>query len=134
MTNETAKKFIEALHKLESDRDLEIIASLFSENCEINNVVTVDNEQKTDAREFWQKYRDNFDEARSTFRNEIITQNRAALEWKTAGTSSDGNQFEYEGASILEIEGDKITRFFAYFDANKLGRQIVEEKAETAKQ
>ena len=132
MANETAKKFIDALHKLESERDLETIVSLFSDDCEINNVVTVDNNQKQDARKFWQNYRDNFGEVQSTFRNEIITENRAALEWKTTGTSSDGNRFEYDGVSILEIEADKITRFFAYFDADKLGQQIVEEKGQAA--
>ncbi|MCA1625784.1 MAG: nuclear transport factor 2 family protein [Acidobacteria bacterium] len=133
MANETAKKFIDALHKLEAERDLETIVGLFGEDCEINNVVTVDNDnQKTDARKFWQAYRDNFGEVKSTFRNEIITENRAALEWTTTGTSSEGNQFEYEGVSILEIDGERITRFFAYFDPNKLGRQIVEEKGQTA--
>ena len=133
MANETAKKFIDALHKLETERDLETIVGLFGEDCEINNVVTVDNgNQKNDARKFWRAYRDNFGEVKSTFRNEIITENRAALEWKTTGTSFDGNEFEYEGVSILEIEGECITRFFAYFDPNKLGRQIVEEKGQTA--
>lgn len=132
MANETAKKFIDALHRLESDRDLETIVGLFGEDCDINNVVTVDNNRKNDARKFWQNYRDNFGEVRSTFRNEIITENRAALEWKTTGTSSEGNEFEYEGVSILEIDGERITRFFAYFDPNKLGRQIIEEKGQAA--
>jgi len=133
MANETAKKFINALHKLETDRDLETIVGLFSKDCEINNVVTVDHDnQKTDAGKFWQAYRDSFGKVKSTFRNEIIIENRAALEWTTTGTSSEGNQFKYEGVSILEIDGDKITRFFAYFDPNKLGRQIVEEKGQTA--
>lgn len=133
MANETAKKFIDALHKLEAERDLETIVGLFKEDCEINNVVTVNHDnQENDARKFWQSYRENFGEVESTFRNEIITENHAALEWKTTGTSSDGNRFEYEGASILEIEGDKITRFFAYFDPNKLGQQIIEEKRQTA--
>jgi len=133
MANETAKKFINALHKLETDRDLETIVGLFSKDCEINNVVTVDHDnQTTDARTFWQAYRDSFGKVESTFRNEIIMENRAALEWRTTGISSEGNQFKYEGVSILEIDGDKITRFFAYFDPNKLGRQIVEEKGQTA--
>ena len=129
MANETAKKFIDALHKLEAERDLETIVSLFNDDSEINNVVTVDNNHQTDVRKFWKAYRENFGEVESTFRNEIVTENRAALEWKTTGASSDGNRFEYEGVSVLEIEGDKISRFFAYFDPNKLGRQIVEEKA-----
>jgi ketosteroid isomerase-like protein len=132
MANETAKKFIDALHRLETERDLETIVGLFSDDCEINNVVTVDSNHQNDARKFWQAYRDNFGEVESTFRNEIVTENRAALEWTTTGTSNDGNRFEYEGVSILEIEADKITRFFAYFDPNKLGRQIVEEKGQTA--
>lgn len=132
MANDTAKKFIDALHRLESERDLETIVSLFADDCDINNVVTVDNDKKHDAGKFWQAYRDNFGEVKSTFRNEIITENRAALEWTTTGTSSEGHEFEYEGVSILEIDGDKITRFFAYFDPNKLGRQILEEKSGSA--
>jgi ketosteroid isomerase-like protein len=132
MAEETAKKFVEALGKLEAERDLETICALFSENCDIANVVTEDNERQTDARKFWQSYRDNFGEVTSTFRNQIISENTAALEWKTTGTSSEGHDFEYDGVSILEIEGDRITRFRAYFDPNKLGRQIVEEKKQAA--
>lgn len=133
MEDETAKKFIDALHRLEAERDLDTIVSLFSDDCEINNVVTVDNDnQRNDPRNFWQAYRDSFGEVKSTFRNEIITDDRAALEWTTTGTNSEGHEFEYEGVSILEIEGERITRFFAYFDPNKLGRQIVEEKGHAA--
>ena len=125
MAENTAKNFIEALRKLEADRDLETICGLFSEDAEVGNVVTDD--KKLDAKEFWKNYRDSFDTVSSTFHNEIITDNRAALEWTTTGTSNGGNEFKYDGVSILEIEGDKITRFHAYFDPNKLGKQIVAE-------
>ncbi|HEX8287548.1 MAG TPA: nuclear transport factor 2 family protein [Pyrinomonadaceae bacterium] len=130
MAEETAKKFIEALHKLEADRDLETITGLFDEAAEVGNVVT--NDKNLDPREFWQSYRDNFDRIESKFRNEIITDSTAALEWTSTGTSSDGKEFQYDGVSILEIDGDKITRFHAYFDANQLGRQIVDEKSKEA--
>ena len=130
MAQETAKKFVEALHKLEAERDLETIVGLFGENSKVGNVVTGD--KNLDASQFWQSYRDNFDRVESTFRNEIITENRAALEWTSKGTSSDGNEFEYDGVSILETEGEKISRFHAYFDPNKLGRQIVDEKSREA--
>lgn len=126
MAENTAKNFIDALNKLESDRDLETICGLFSEDSEVGNVVTA--YKNLGAREFWTSYRDSFDQVHSTFRNEIITDGRAALEWKTAGTSSEGHEFEYEGVSILEIEADKITRFHAYFDPNKLGKQIVSDE------
>lgn len=128
MAENTAKIFIDALNKLESDRDLETICGLFSDDCDIANVVTEGNPQPTDVRHFWQSYRDNFGEVKSTFHNQIITENAAALEWTTNGTSTEGKDFEYDGVSILEIDGDKITRFHAYFDPNKLGQQIVSEK------
>jgi ketosteroid isomerase-like protein len=124
MTEKTAKDFIGALNKLEANRDLETICGLFSENCEIGNVVTED--KNIGAREFWTSYRGSFDKVNSTFRNEIIMDGAAALEWKTTGTNSEGHEFEYEGVSILEIKDDKITRFHAYFDANKLGKQMVD--------
>jgi len=129
MAKEIAKRFIEALKNLEADRDLETIVGLFSENCEIGNVVTENHDNGGGARQFWQNYRDNFDEVKSTFRNQITTDNAAALEWNSEGTSNNGHQFEYAGVSIMETDGDKITRFFAYFDPNKLGRQIVDEKS-----
>lgn len=132
MAEDTTKNFIDALGKLEAERDLETICALFSDDCDIANVVTEDNDRQTGAREFWQSYRDNFGEVKSTFRNQIIAENTAALEWKTTGTSSEGHDFEYDGVSILEIEGNRITRFRAYFDPNKLGRQIVEEKKQAA--
>ncbi len=132
MAEDTAKKFIDALGKLEAERDLETIASLFADDCEIGNVVTENKDKSLGARKFWQSYRDNFGEVKSTFRNQIITENHAALEWTTTGTSSEGKDFQYDGVSVLEIDGDKISRFHAYFDPNKLGQQIVSEKTRSA--
>ena len=85
MSKNTAKQFIEALGKLESERDLETIVQLFSGDCEIGNVVTED--KNIGVKEFWKSYRENFGEVKSTFHNEIITDNVAALEWTTTGTS-----------------------------------------------
>ena len=130
MAKELAKKFIDALHKLEADRDLETIVGLFDENAKVGNVVTQNRDMN--PREFWQNYRNNFDEIESTFRNEIVTENTAALEWTSEGKSSDGNEFKYDGVSILEINDEKISRFQAYFDPNNLGRQIVDEKSKEA--
>ena len=130
MAENTAKQFIDALHKLESDRDLETIVGLFSENCEIGNVVTEDKD--IGVEQFWSSYRESFGEVKSTFRNEIITGDVTALEWTTSGTSGEGHEFKYDGVSILETEDDKITRFHAYFDSNKLGKQIVAEDTKEA--
>ena len=132
MAENTAKNFINALKKLESDRDLETICGLFSENAKVGNVVTDD--KNLGAREFWKNYRDNFDTVDSTFHNEIITEATAALEWTTTGTSNGGSEFQYDGVSILEIEGDVIIRFHAYFNPNKLGKQIAADEQGGGKQ
>lgn len=125
VSEQLARQFVTALGKLEQERDLETIASLFSENAEIDNVTSAKGKEgKQGAREFWRVYRETFDEMKSTFRNQIFMDGRAALEWVTTGSSKNGHSVEYEGVSILEIEGDKITRFYAYFDPRKLGKQL----------
>ena len=129
MAHKIAEQFIDALHNLESSGDVEQIASLFTENAEVGNVVTNHNSHKLSAGEFWKNYRDTFGEVKSEFRNKIISEDAAALEWTTSGTNAEGGEINYEGVSVLETDGEKITRFFAYFDPNKLGRQINEETA-----
>jgi len=126
MSKELAEKFVEALGRLEAERDLETIVSLFADDCEVGNVVTPEPfEGREGAREFWgAKYRDTFGEVRSTFRNVFAKEGRAALEWTTEGTANDGTPVKYDGVSILEIKGEQITRFRAYFDAGQLGRQL----------
>ncbi|HVG37913.1 MAG TPA: nuclear transport factor 2 family protein [Pyrinomonadaceae bacterium] len=134
MSEQVAQNFIAALGKLEAERDLDTIVALFADDAEIGNIVAPEKFHGPDgAREFWGKYRETFGEMKSTFRNRIIGENRAALEWHTTGTAANGDgddaQIEYEGVSILEIDGDRITRFRAYFNAGDLGRQITGEKS-----
>ena len=62
---------------------------------------------------------------RSEFRNVFATEEGAALEWTTQGTSN-GDSVAYDGVSILEIEGGKVRRFMAYFDTRDLTPQVVD--------
>jgi len=125
MAEQIIDQFIAALGQLEAERELEPLVALFAEDCEVGNVLTKDKLQGRDgAQEFWKNYRDTFGAVRSTFRNRIIADAHAALEWTTAGSAKGGDQIEYSGVSILEIEGDKISRFHAYFAPQELGEQI----------
>ncbi len=126
MSEQIAKNFIEALGRLEAERDLESIVQLFAPGCEVGNVVSPEKFHGPDgAREFWgAKYRDTFREVKSTFRNMFRQGGRVALEWTTEATTSDGKPVQYDGVSILETDGQLITRFCAYFDAGSLGRQL----------
>ena len=126
MSREVADGFVEALRKLEEERDLEALVEIHSEDCEVGNVSVPNTFRGHDGlREFWTEYRKTFGEMKSTFRNVFATGEGAALEWRTQGTS-DGEAVSYEGVSILEIEGGKVSRFMAYFDTRRLTRQVVD--------
>jgi ketosteroid isomerase-like protein len=127
VSKEVADKFVEALWKLEQDREVEALVEIHTEDCSVGNVAISKTFSGHDGlREFWTDYRKTFDEMKSEFRNVFADgSGHAALEWTTQGTE-DGGTVSYDGVSILEIEGDKVTRFMAYFDSRALTEQVVD--------
>ena len=126
MSQEVAERFAEALRRLEEDRDVEALVAIHTEDCDVGNVAVSETFSGHEGlREFWTGYRKTFGEMKSEFRNIFADDaGRAALEWTTQGTSN-GNTVSYDGVSILEIEGDKVSRFRAYFDPRRLTEQLV---------
>src|SRR3712207_5810772 len=125
MSRETANGFIEALRRLEKDRDVEALVEIHTEDCEVGNVSVPEAFRGHEGlREFWTEYRKTFGEMKSTFRNVFATGEGAALEWTTEGTSN-GDAVSYDGVSVLEIDSGKVSRFMAYFDTRRLTRQVV---------
>lgn len=125
MSEQMANRFIEALRRLEADKDVEPLAALYAEGASAGNVISPGRFHGPEgARQFWTEYRGTFETAASKFRSVIVSDGRAALEWTTEGTSFEGAPFGYTGVTILEIERDRITRSTAYFDPSALGRQI----------
>ena len=125
MSEQVARKFIDALRALEETRDVEALTALYTDNASIGNVLRPDQfHGPQGARQFWTEYRGTFDQARSEFRNVIASGGAAALEWTTEGTSFDGKPVRYSGVTILDIDGDKVTRSSAYFNPSALGDQV----------
>ncbi|MBV9848553.1 MAG: nuclear transport factor 2 family protein [Armatimonadetes bacterium] len=125
MSEQVARKFIKALRALEEKGDLETITAMHTQDAAVGNVLRPDGFHGLEgARQFWTEYRGTFGRAESTFRNVIAGDGSAALEWTTEGTSFDGKPIYYAGVSILEIEGDKVKRFCAYFNPAALGDQV----------
>jgi limonene-1,2-epoxide hydrolase len=125
MSLKIANKFIEALRALEDSQEVEPLAALYTPDAAIGNIIAPDRFHGPEgARTFWKEYRGTFGTAVSTFRNVISSEGRAALEWTTEGTNLKGKSLQYTGVTILEIDGDHITRSCAYFDPLGLGRQI----------
>ena len=126
MSKEMVDDFVEALRKLEADRDVEGLVEIHTEDCEVGNVSTSETFRGHEGlREFWTECRKSFDEMKSTFRNVFAAEEGAALEWTTEATSN-GDTVSYDGVSILEIESGKVHRFMAYFDTGDLTPQIVD--------
>ena len=108
------------------EEDVEALVAIHTDDCEVSNVSLPGAFRGHEGlREFWTSYRSTFGEMRSEFRNVFATEEAAALEWTTQGTSN-GNSVAYDGVSILEIEGGKVRRFMAYFDTRELTPQVVD--------
>jgi len=92
VSKEVADKFVEALWKLEEDRDVEALVSIHTEDCSVGNVaVSKTFSGHEGLREFWTSYRKTFDEMKSEFHNVFADDSgHAALEWTTEGTE-DGD-------------------------------------------
>jgi limonene-1,2-epoxide hydrolase len=81
-----------------------------------------------EVREFWTNYRGTFAELESKFISKIAAEKTSALEWETTGRTADGEEIRYRRVSVFEHDGEKIPRFFAYFDPADLGKQITGDK------
>jgi ketosteroid isomerase-like protein len=118
MTQEVAYRFIQALNALEEEGEVEPIVATFAEFCEIGTpAIPGKLHGKDRAREFWTGYRTACRNIRSTFRNIVIGDNSIALEWTTKGVNRSGKPFQYDGVSILDTAGPRITHFRTYFDS-----------------
>ena len=127
MSMERAQRFVDALGKLEEGGDPEPLISLFSDDAQVSNVASHRTfSGREGAREFWAEYKGTLAKVRSTFRNLIEAGDKVALEWESQGTAHNGAAVAYEGVSIIEWDGERIRRFYAYFDPHALGLELRE--------
>ncbi|WP_235685909.1 MULTISPECIES: nuclear transport factor 2 family protein [Corallococcus] len=127
---ERAQRFVDALRNLEEHGDIEPLVALFTDDARVSNVASHSVFSGiAGARRFWTEYKGTLGQVRSTFRNVIESGDRVALEWETQGTAHNGAAIAYEGVSIIEWDGDRVRRFFAYFDPHALGLELAQGTA-----
>ena len=116
-----ANTFIDALRRLETDRDPDPLAALYADGAVAGNTA-IDRQftGQDGAREFWSRYRDAFDTIESQFRNVVEQDGVAILEWTSTAKTDGGPEFEYEGVTVVVTDGERITRSTAYFDPRAL--------------
>ena len=120
---ELTERFIDALHRLHAEADVEPMAALFSDDAQLSKLGQRHEERGPDgARRFWQTYRDVFGDIEVTFTHTVRDGDSVALEWTSTGTLSGGGSISYEGVSVLE-GGESITAFRTYYDSASFGHE-----------
>ena len=92
MTTTLTQQFIDALGRLEQQREVGPLVALFAEDARVGNVlVTQDETGPEGARRLWSQYRASSGDVGSQFRSAIEADGRAALGWTTTGTGPTGD-------------------------------------------
>ena len=114
-----AETFMSTLQQIEESRDPEPLVALFGADAELLNLALTEPMKGTDgARKFWTNYLTAFEKIRSTFHHHVQTDKEAVLEWVSEGVmAASGQPFNYRGVSVVEYEGDSVSRFRTYYDS-----------------
>lgn len=130
-TMDLGKQFTEALHAVDqhAEGSIEAMVELYSPDARLTNAsLKLANEERNGhegVRAFWTNYQKNFREASTEFFQVTSNEEAAGLFWTTRGTDSTGQEFEYDGVSLLVFgEDGKITLFRGYFDTRELTRKV----------
>ena len=124
-SEQLTQRFIEALGQLEQDGRVDDLVTLYRDDAAVGNVLEDRPLQGRDgARSFWTMYRRTFKTVNSTFRNVLVGDGSAALEWTCKGSFREGQPVTYGGVTILEFQDGAIARSWAYFDAASVGAQL----------
>jgi ketosteroid isomerase-like protein len=111
-------KFIDALHRLHADREVEPLVALFAADATLSKLGHQHEEHGPEgARTFWEQYRAVFDDIEATFTHTIAGEDSVALEWTSTGSLRGGHPFSYDGISILQGDGEQLHGFRTYYDS-----------------
>jgi limonene-1,2-epoxide hydrolase len=125
MTQEIGDQFINALDVVEKIGDLEPMRKLFSESCTVWNVqMKAPLKGLEGVQKFWTQYKGTFQDIHSHFTHREDSDHCVVLEWHSKGHAHSKHDIEYDGATILEHDGEKIVAFRSYFDTHAVTHPV----------
>ena len=74
-------------------------------------------ERRGEVEQFWKEYRDQFSSISTSFSDVVEGGDRVALEWTSDATLTDGHPLQYRGVTVLDLDGDKISKLRTYYDS-----------------
>jgi ketosteroid isomerase-like protein len=134
MAKPTADEFIAALRQNEDHGNVDALAALYADDAKTSNPTDRTPHEGADgARRFWEAYRKSFHTIHSRFHTILEGEDKAMLEWTSDCETAAGVKTSYDGVSVFETRGGKITRFTAYFDPMDLNASHTESKHQGAR-
>ena len=113
-----AETFQRTLQQIEQSGDPAPLVDLFTDDAELLNLaLTEPLRGREGAQRFWSNCLSVFGKIASKFHHNVETDGGAAFEWVSEGTLADGQPVNYRGISVIEKDGEKVSRFRTYYDS-----------------
>lgn len=116
ISDDRARTFASGLQNFENDGDAAAFAALFADDA-VTQRFDTRGERRGEVEQFWQEYRGQFQAISTTFTNVVEGGDRAALEWVSDATLTDGRPLQYSGVTVIDLAGDKIAKLSTYYDS-----------------
>ena len=116
ISDDRTRTFATALQTFEKDGDAAAFAALFAADA-VTQRFDARNERHGEVEQFWQEYRAQFESISTTFSDVVEGGDRAALEWTSEGSLADGRPLHYRGVTVVDFDGEKITKLSTYYDS-----------------
>ncbi len=116
ISDDRARTFATALQNFEKDGDAAAFAALFADDA-VTQRFDARGERRGEVEQFWQEYRAQFQSISTTFYDVVEGGDRFALEWTSDATLTDGRPIQYRGVTVIDLDGDTITKLSTYYDS-----------------
>ena len=116
ISDDRARRFAAGLHDLDEDGDAAKFAALFTDDA-VTQRFDARGERRGEVEKFWQEYRAQFQSISTRFYDVVEGGDRFALEWTSDATLADGRPIQYRGVTVIDLDGDKITKLSTYYDS-----------------
>ncbi len=112
------ERFTEALHTLDADGDPKPLVALADDDAQLTKLDERNEVRGQEgARQFWQDYRNVFQDITTTFTHTVTGDRSVALEWASEGTLRNGTPFGYRGVTIIEGDDQRLRSVRTYYDS-----------------
>ena len=116
ISDDRARTFATGLQTFEKDGDAATFAALFADDA-VTQRFDARGERSGEVEAFWQEYRAQFQSISTTFYDVVEGGDRFALEWISEATLVDGRPLQYRGVTVIDLDGDKISKLRTYYDS-----------------